>query len=431
MPTRLAHPRQLDEVLQALARRRWALWLLLAAGCGMRTSLDRPGADSSVSAGGATSRGGAGGQGDGGPGVGAKGKGGSGGVTGVTGVTGTGGSVGGSGTLGAGGTSSRGGTTGSGGVGGSVDPVGSSVFGVPCATNQDCPSDATCCDGSDESCDGTRLPSGNGSNPGELVVSADGLTVTDTITGLVWQRDGSGTRSGCSGGYGGAGNGNLTCTWDEARAYCASLSLDGVLGWRLPAVKELSTIVDLTETNATIDPVVFPNTTADIFWGSSPSAGFPGFVRFDNGMSGILYSLVNNYRVSVRCVSGSRCYPVNRFVVVSGGLVHDTLTNLVWQQQTSTATMSLADAQTYCSSAGLGFRLPTLKELLSIVDHTVTSGPPIDQTAFPNTPEEGFWSSPPCGGSPCPEWGVFFGESSGGTFFDIGLSTHLRTRCVR
>jgi hypothetical protein len=81
--------------------------------------------------------------------------------------------------------------------------------------------------------------------------------------------------------------------------------------------------------------------------------------------------------------------PLSRFVVVSGGLVQDTLTSLVWQQQPSTTTMSLADAQTYCSSAGSGFRLPTLKELLSIVDLTVTSGPPIDQTAFPNTPEVG------------------------------------------
>jgi hypothetical protein len=441
----------------------------------MRTSLDRPGTSSSVSMGGATSRGGAGGQGDGGSGTGTKGTGGSGGITasggsagsgGLTGsggllgsggrsgrggvagtggtvasggVTGTGGSVGSGGAVSAGGSSSvvgtggavgRGGTTGEGGIGGTGGSTGSSVFGMPCTSDQDCPPDATCCDGSDESCDGTMLPSGNSANPGEFLVSADGLTVTDTITGLVWQRDGSGTRSGCSRGAD-AGSGDLTCTWAEARAYCASLTLGGVSDWRLPAVLELYTIVDFTGTNATIDPVAFPNTPADLFWASAPHAANPGVVSFDTGSSGIgdLY----NYHIRVRCVRGLRCYPTNRFVVISGGLVHDTLTDLVWQQQASTTTMSLTDAQTYCSSAGSGFRLPTLKELQSIVDHTVTSGPPIDQTAFPNTPEDGFWPSQPCAGSSCPEWGVSFGSTSGYTFYNSGtsLSLSLEARCVR
>ena len=54
-------------------------------------------------------------------------------------------------------------------------------------------------------------------------------------------------------------------------------------------------------------------------------------------------------------------------MVLSGGLVGDTLTNLVWQRQASTTTMTRAAAQTYCSSAGSDFRLPTLKELLSLV----------------------------------------------------------------
>jgi hypothetical protein len=264
------------------------------------------------------------------------------------------------------------------------------------------------------------------------VVGADGLTVTDTITGLVWQRDGSGTRSGCSGDAGGFGSGNLTCTWDEAQAYCASLTLGGVSGWRLPAAMELHTIVDFTSTNATIDPVAFPNTPAKGFWTSFSYSSNPivvWLVGFDTGMTGITNLLSSHNRA--RCVRGLRCYPANRFVGVSGGLVHDTLTDLVWQQQASTATMSLTDAQTYCSSAGSGFRLPTVKELLSIVDHMVTAGPPIDQTAFPNTPAEAFWSSPPCTGSSCPEWGVSFGHGSGGTFFYVSISISLKVRCVR
>jgi len=58
-------------VLEALTRRRWALWLLLAAGCGLRTPLNQAGTNSSANAGGATSKGGVGGQGEGGTSAGA------------------------------------------------------------------------------------------------------------------------------------------------------------------------------------------------------------------------------------------------------------------------------------------------------------------------------------------------------------------------
>jgi len=87
-----------------------------------------------------------------------------------------------------------------------------------------------------------------------------------------------------------------------------------------------------------------------------------------------------------------RCYPTERFKVLDNQLVRDTLTNLVWQRQASTTAMTWAAAQTYCANAG--FRLPTVKELNSIVDSTVgVPGPTIDQQAFPNTPAQAFWTS--------------------------------------
>ena len=103
-----------------------------------------------------------------------------------------------------------------------------------------------------------------------------GLTVTDTITGLVWQRDGWGTRAGCSGGADGLGSGNLTCSWSEAQSYCASLTLGGVSGWRLPGRNELSTLVDFTETNPCIDQTAFPNAPSDWFQTSSSNARSSG-----------------------------------------------------------------------------------------------------------------------------------------------------------
>ena len=120
-----------------------------------------------------------------------------------TGAVNDGGPVESGGVSGNGGTSGPDGASGSGGVSG-----GTQWYGMTCSAAQDCPANTICCDGSNESCDGTRLPSGDGTNPGEFVVSSDGSTVTDSITGLVWQADGSGTRTGCSGGAGGVGSGD-------------------------------------------------------------------------------------------------------------------------------------------------------------------------------------------------------------------------------
>ena len=111
------------------------------------------------------------------------------------------------------------------------------------------------------------------------VVSADGLTVTDTSTGLVWQRDGSGSRPSCAI--------NPLCTWAEAQAYCAGLTLDGS-GWRLPSLTELQSIVDTTVTSPPrINYDAFPNTPVDWFWASwnAGSSGNMWGVNFGNGLS--------------------------------------------------------------------------------------------------------------------------------------------------
>jgi cysteine-rich repeat protein len=241
---------------------------------------------------------------------------GAGGMGGSSGATG--GSIG-SGGIGTGGANGRGGAPGTGGATSVTctpacspdeDCIGTSCVlrwgGMTCTTQPDCPAWATCCDGSRQTCDGTRLPSGDGTNAGQFVVAGDGLTVTDTITGLVWQRDGSGTRTGCS------GPDNLTCEWAEAKAYCASLTLGGITGWRLPAMMELSTIVDFTKADPAIDPMAFPNTPADYFWTSSaladylwtssPSEVGGAFHFWTGGLNFIDVDGINKGLCRVRCV---------------------------------------------------------------------------------------------------------------------------------
>jgi hypothetical protein len=257
------------------------------------------------------------------------------------------------------------------------------------------------------------------------VISADGLTVTDATTGLLWQRDGAGTRAGCS------GTDNLTCTWAEAKAYCASLSLAGVSGWRLPAMMELATILDVTADSPAIDGTAFPDTPSDVFWTSSPrpqaevTRGQAWVVQFDQGSTAFV-GISRAFRV--RCVRGSRCYPKPRFVVISSGLVQDTLTNLMWLRQESPM-ITWAAAQTFCSP---DYRLPTLRELLSLVDLTVTSAAAIDATAFPNASSDAFLVSSPYIGLSSYEREVSFGGGGAlwGTLSD-GPAGDDRVRCVR
>jgi hypothetical protein len=382
----------ISQQLEATAGRRWALWLMVATGCSSRSVLNLHATDSSVSSGEAGLGGasGAGGNGETGGSVGrggtpdVGGDSGRGGLASTGGVARTGGTGGTGGVVGSGGT--LGGAAGGSSGGGTAGGTGSGVYGLPCTTNRDCPSDTICCDGSDPGCDGTRLPTGDGGTPGEFVVSADGLTVTDTITGLIWQQDNYGPRAGCTAPT------PDECSLEEAQAYCASLALDGVSGWRVPAWKELVTLIDVRPMYGIVDPYGFPGNPYGS-WTSSLNAGKPKQELYVDLGDGTSQYCAIDYRM-VLCVRGSRCYPKARFVVLDGELVLDRLTGLVWQQQGGTTKMTWADAQSYCSSLGSGFRLPTLRELDSLVDPTTSQGPTLDK-AFPSTGKEKYWTSSP------------------------------------
>lgn len=94
--------------------------------------------------------------------------------------------------------------------------------------------------------------------------STNGAEVTDSKTGLIWQR--------CSAGQNWSG---ITCTGtattythEQALSYAQSQT-----GWRLPNVKELSSLVDRTVVNPSIDNVVFPTTPVNWIWSASPYVG--------------------------------------------------------------------------------------------------------------------------------------------------------------
>lgn len=118
--------------------------------------------------------------------------------------------------------------------------------------------------------------------------------------------------------------------------------------------------------------------------------------------------------------------------------VRDNRTGLVWQRAAPTATSDWATAHTYCtglnSGAGLGgftsgWRLPTYKELLSIVEWQ-DSARAIDATAFPDTPHEQwfFWSSSRLVSDANQIWGVDFEH---GFASDAYKYASKWVRCVR
>jgi hypothetical protein len=231
-------------------------------------------------------------------------------------------------------------------------------------------------------------------------------TITDNVTGLVWQKQ----------------DDDVPRTWGDANTYCATVSLDGT-GWRLPSIIELTTIIDYDFFTPSIDASYFPNTQLATYWSSTMYAGSLSFawgVLFNGG------ELVCNNITSlgrVRCVRGKQSPSV--FIDGNNGTVTDVITNLMWQKQDDAITRSWEEAINFCEGLSLGgfadWRLPNVKELISIVDYTKVN-PAINSTYFPNTQPAYYWSSTYV-------WLVAFG--SGTTSSGYNMASLHYARCVR
>ena len=121
--------------------------------------------------------------------------------------------------------------------------------------------------------------------------------------------------------------------------------------------------------------------------------------------------------------------PDGRYVVESG-TVTDTRTRLTWQRVPDLTPRTWSQATPYCTELdldGKGWRLPSIKELFTIVDES-RWGPAIDPVAFPSTPSDYFWTSSALATFPMFVWTVFFGKGTA-AFFDV--ANPRLVRCVR
>ena len=115
------------------------------------------------------------------------------------------------------------------------------------------------------------------------------------------------------------------------------------------------------------------------------------------------------------------------------GTVTDNVTGLIWKQEDNeTCFYTWEQALTYCEDslilAGYSdWRLPSKKELLSIVDYGTTN-PSIDSTSFPNTNPSPYWSSVTSASNMSYAWYVSF---SNGFVDNLYKSANFYVRCVR
>jgi hypothetical protein len=115
---------------------------------------------------------------------------------------------------------------------------------------------------------------------------------------------------------------------------------------------------------------------------------------------------------------------------ISGDVVTDVRSGLMWQRGTSDAARAWAGAIDYCNTLDLGghsdWRLPKAIELLSIVDPG-RSNPSIDTAAFPTNPGERYWTSTPCVGGAS----AFHVGFTSGYSYDLSVGASAWARCVR
>jgi len=82
-------------------------------------------------------------------------------------------------------------------------------------------------------------------------------TVTDNVTGLMWQQTAPA----------------LSYPWATAIDYCSTLTLANRDDWRPPSLIEIFSIADDGQTNPSINGTYFPSTPVNCFWSSTLVAG--------------------------------------------------------------------------------------------------------------------------------------------------------------
>ena len=247
-----------------------------------------------------------------------------------------------------------------------------------------------------------------------------GETIVDSVTGLTWQKDDSGT---------------TLITAAQASAYCSALTSNGG-GWRLPSYLELLSLMDYGRANPALPPVGWNNPGGD-YWTSSNVGGGAGRWAIPSGQGNPIRAQLTDLK-RARCVKGPQ---FSGSYVVSANTARDTKTGLEWAiGKDASSSLNWTSAFNYCENVMDGFdgrndwRLPSIKELLTIVDTGSTGTAVIDFAVFGATSTaQPYWTSTIYTAVGNHAFQVIFNASAplvsyGGPVLSQGLAN---VRCVR
>lgn len=122
----------------------------------------------------------------------------------------------------------------------------------------------------------------------DMIDNNDG-TVTDTSTGLMWQKE---TAAG-------------TYTWMQALAYAEASTLGNHNNWRVPNINELLTLVDESSYEPAIYEPFKATTLDDLYWSSTTYTNTPIYawsINFTQGVTRVLESDKDEDTLYVRIV---------------------------------------------------------------------------------------------------------------------------------
>jgi hypothetical protein len=258
-------------------------------------------------------------------------------------------------------------------------------------------------------------------NPPSFTDNGDG-TVTDNVTGLMWQK---------------ADGGEMT--WENAATYARGLSLGGRNDWRLPTNHELFSVLNHSG-NPALDANYFTMSAAEYWWTRETMAGDASRVWVANAGGGTgphpkseTLSAGGSKRFHARCVRGGAASapPRPNFTDNGDGTVTDLDTGLIWQQAEVSPAMNWEAALRYAenlSFAGYNdWRLPNVKELQSLNDETIAN-PSLDKIYFPGATAAKYWTSTTLAKQSPRAWYLDF-QYGIATYED--KTSSLLVRCVR
>ncbi len=245
-------------------------------------------------------------------------------------------------------------------------------------------------------CTGNGYDADYAGNQPNYTLSGDGLTVTDNVTGLIWQQSSDINDDGLL-------DYDDKLFQAEAVTHCENLTFAGRDDWRLPGIKEAYSLILFSgkdpsgyQGTDTSTLVAFLDSVFDWAFGDLNSANdriidgqyasstlyLSSTMNGDPTMFGVNYvdGRIKGYpsdtkEYYVRCVTGNTDYGINEFVDNSDQTVSDNATGLMWQKD-DTESSNWDDAVSQCEAATTAsfddWRLPNAKELQSIVDYSAS-----------------------------------------------------------